>query len=372
MADKIVIQREEIVKALQLIVNLAERKQLVQVLSHVLVRVEGSRITFTASDSEIEVSSYIDSQDVWSDAPFTFAMPGKKVLDICRTLADGSMVELTRTDASLYIASDESNFTLPVLSADDFPLINTEQASFQVALEYNELKRLLSKVAFTVPLQDIRHYLTGVLLDFEGEKLQAIATDGHRLAAARAQLAQPVPENRQVIVPRRTVMELLRVLVENSDSMLTVSCNYQYFRVMHPRFQLISKLIEGRFPNWKRIIPKKGEIVVRLKTEDFARSVQRVNLLINEVFHSVVLTFMPGWLQLSSNNPGQEARDRLPLDYQGESFTILLNIEYLRDILKVVTASEIVMFLRREIGGIIIEEKNAGEGNLYVVMPIKQ
>lgn len=112
--------------------------------------------------------------------------------------------------------------------------------------------------------------------------------------------------------------------------------------------------------------------MVKISTEDFARSLQRVYLLINEVFRSVVLAFTPGWLELASNNPGQEARDRLPLDYEGEPLTILLNIEYLRDILKAVTASEIILYLRREIGGVIIEEKNAGEGNLYVVMPIKQ
>ena len=373
-ANQVTIRREELIKALQLIVSLSERKQMLPILSHVLVRVDNTRITFTASDSEIEVSSYLDchAPAFWSKTPFAFTMPGKKVLDICRTLTENSKVELTVTQNLLHIISCESHFTLSVLSNSDFPLIDTEQASFQIELEYNEFRRLLNKVAFTVPQQDVRYYLTGVLLDFDTNYLQAIATDGHRLSAARIKLMQAVAENRQIIVPRRTVMELLRILSDNDEDTLALSCNQQYFKVMHPRFQLISKLIDGRFPNWKRIIPKKGEVVVRLTTEDFARSLQRVYLLINEVFRSVVLTFTPGWLQLASNNPGQEARDRLPLAYQGKSLTVVLNIEYLRDILKVVTTSEIILYLKHELSGIIIEEKDADEGNLYVVMPIKQ
>lgn len=372
MANQISIVRDDLIKALQLIVNLAERKQLAPILALVLVQINGQRITFTASDSEIEISSYIDSLTPWTKEPCSFTMPGKKILDLCRTFVEGSMVTISEDKGILHLSSQESNFNFPILAADDFPLINAEQPPFQSQVEEKEFKRLIDKTAFNVPFQDIRHYLTGLLLDFSEQYVQAVATDGHRLAAARARLTQPTKESRQLIVPRRTIMELVRMLNNEEEGLLTISCNYQYIRIASARFQLTSKLIDGHFPNWKRIIPKKGEVVISVDAEKLSRSVQRINLLINEVFRSVSLTFADDWLQLDSNNPGQEAKDRVPISFKGETLTVLLNIEYLRELLKVVTAPEIIIYLQREIGGIVIEEKGASEGNLFVIMPIKQ
>ena len=157
---KITIRREELIKALQLVASLAERKPSTPILAYVLVRVEGKRIILTASDSEIEISSFIDADSEWWSKNYRFTMPGKKVLDICRTFGEGSMVELTSTRGALWITNQDSRFHLPILPAEDFPLIDTEHQSFKISFDATELKRLLNKTVATIPTQDIRHYLT--------------------------------------------------------------------------------------------------------------------------------------------------------------------------------------------------------------------
>ncbi len=408
------LKREELIRALQLIVNLSERKQQIPILTYLLVQVAGTRITLTASDLEMEISSFIESNDenLWSEQPLAFTMPGRKMLDICRLLTSNSLVKLTidPTNSQLQVASLESRFTLPILPSEQFPLIKVTHPAFAVNginLSSTQFRNLLLKTMFTIPLQDVRHYLTGLLLDFNTDQLQVIATDGHRLAAARTSLTTAVVQAKQLIVPRKTVVELSRILATNggnsgsnngdngnsgdnnsdetpasqssipsgyddNDELLTINYSAQYIQVTHSRFQLTSKLIEGHYPSWQRIIPKKGEIRIELPTEPLLRALQRVHLLVNEMFHSVILTFVDGWLKLDSNNPGQEARDRLPIAYHEAPLAIMLNIDYLRDILKVVTQDSLIIYLHRELGGIVLEEKNAPAGNLFVIMPIKK
>lgn len=365
------INRESLLKPLQLVAGVVERKQAVTILSHVLLSVYNKQLQLVGTDVELEMQGFSDF-DGKVETEGAVTLPGKKFLEICRALPEQSELEIIEENNRIIVSSGRSRFNLVTLPCSEFPRFKEEAYLVEISIKNKELKSLLEKTAFAIPQQDIRQYLNGLLFEIKDGSIQVIATDGHRLAMNS--IEAPVVDNSfaQIIIPRKGVFELMR-LVDDSDDELLIRLNNNHISVKGDEFCLLSNLISGKFPNYNKIIPKYGDKRLEFPRNDLKQVLTRVSVLTNEVFRSVSFQLRPGILCLMATNPEQEeAVEELPIDYQGENIDAVFNIGYLLDVLNCMTTELVCIFLRDNDGGIIMEEVNGKSNCLYVVMPIRQ
>ena len=323
--------QDKFLSVLQSVAGIVERRHTLPILANVLIRKTGSKLQLTSSDLEIQIRT---SAELGGDeGDFTTTVGARKLIDVLRSMPSDQTVSLESAQNKLILKGGKSRFTLQTLPAEDFPLVQ-EAASFGPVFSVPQkvLKELLSQVSFAMAVHDIRYYLNGILFVAEGKQLSLVATDGHRLAFSSATLDVEVPKQ-EVILPRKTVLEMQRLLSDKEGAIeMQFAGNQAMFSFDGMEF--VTKLVEGKFPDYNRVIPKNHKNIVTLGRAPLLASLQRTAILTSEKFKGVRLNIEPGTLRVASNNAEQEeAIDELDIDYGGDSIEIGFNVTYLIDAL---------------------------------------
>jgi DNA polymerase-3 subunit beta len=365
---KFTINREQLVKPLQQVASVVEKRQTLPVLSNVLVEVKDQQLILTGTDMEIEMVARLSLEGQTENGLIT--APARKLLDICKSLPADAQLEIQVTGDKFGLKSGRGRYSLATLPAADFPSLEGEMVGTVFALPPAELRDLIDKTAFSMAQQDVRYYLNGMLLELTKTGLRSVTTDGHRLALADMTLATPAADAGQIILPRKGVMELMRLLSETGENVdVTISRNH--LRVATPHYVFTSKLVDGKFPEYDRVIPKKNVAKAVVDKESLRQALSRVLVLSNEKYRGVRLQFSSGSLALQANNPEQEeAEEEVSINYQGEFLEIGFNIVYLLDILGNVSGDKVVMELGDgNSSALLFDESNSKA--VYVVMPMR-
>jgi DNA polymerase-3 subunit beta len=365
--------QEKLLAALQSVSGIVERRHTLPILANVLLQKEGGQTRLTTSDLEIQIRT---SAELGGDeGGFTTTIGARKLIDILRTLPSDQAVTLESTGGKLILKGGKSRFTLQSLPAEDFPLVQ-EAASFgpTFSVPQKTLKNLLGQVSFAMAVHDIRYYLNGILFVAEGKTLSLVATDGHRLAFASAQLDVEVPKQ-EVILPRKTVIELQRLLSDGGDAenppRIEMQFAHNQAKFSFGGMEFVTKLVEGKFPDYNRVIPKNHKNSVTLGRAPLLSTLQRTAILTSEKFKGVRLNLEPGTLRVASNNAEQEeAMDELDIDYGGDAIEIGFNVTYLIDALTNMHQDMVTIELTDSNSSALVTNPDDA-GFKYVVMPMR-
>jgi DNA polymerase-3 subunit beta len=323
--------QDKVLSVLQSVSGIVERRHTLPILANVMIRKTGASLQFTTSDLEIQIRT---SENLDGDTgDFTTTVGARKLIDILRTMPSDQTVSLESSQNKLILKGGKSKFTLQTLPAEDFPLVQ-ESANFGpvFSVPQKTLKDLLSQVSFAMAVHDIRYYLNGILFVAEGKQLSLVATDGHRLAFASATLDVEVPRQ-DVILPRKTVIEMQRLLGD-ADGAIEMQFASNQAKFSFDGMEFVTKLVEGKFPDYNRVIPKNHKNSITLGRQSLLASLQRTAILTSDKFKGVRLNIDPGTLRVASSNAEQEeAIDELDIDYGGDSIEIGFNVTYLIDAL---------------------------------------
>jgi DNA polymerase-3 subunit beta len=323
--------QDKVLSVLQSVAGIVERRHTLPILANVLLRKTGSQVQLTTSDLEIQIRTTADFDG--DSGNFTTTIGARKLIDILRTMPADQTVSLESSQNKVILKGGKSRFTLQTLPAEDFPLVQ-EAATFGpvFSVPQKTLKDLLNQVSFAMAVHDIRYYLNGILFVAEGKQLSLVATDGHRLAFANATLDVEVPRQ-EVILPRKTVLEMQRLL-SDAEGAIEMQFASNQAKFSFGGMEFVTKLVEGKFPDYNRVIPKNHKNSVTLGRVPLLASLQRTAILTSEKFKGVRLNIEPGTLRVASNNAEQEeAVDELDIDYGGDSIEIGFNVTYLIDAL---------------------------------------
>ena len=364
---KFKIQREAFLKPLQQIIGVVERRQTLPVLGNILVQADGQGLTLTATDLEVELVARLP-MEVEQTGETT--LPARKLLDICRTLPDGAQIELTVDQDRAVVRSGKSRFTLATLPASDFPVVEELKNTQAFRFPQKDLKELIDRTHFSMAQQDVRYYLNGLMLELDKKGIRCVATDGHRLALCELAAKTGVGDNQQVIVPRKGVQELLRLL-ENEDAEVDIQIGGNHIRVSMPAIRFTSKLIDGRFPDYKRVLPKGGDKEIQADRNVLRQALARTSILSNEKYRGIRLSLDEKVLKIQAHNPEQEeAEEELEIDYGGNTLEIGFNVTYLLDALAALPGENVRIILSDANSSCLIEDAGAGHCR-YVVMPMR-
>jgi DNA polymerase-3 subunit beta len=361
------LSREALLKPLQQVVGVVERRQTLPVLSNLLVDVRGVELSLTGTDLEVEMVARAVVEDA-EDGETT--IPARKLFEIVRALPDGCRVTVVVSGDKATVSAGRSRFTLATLAANDFPSVDALEGVERVSLSEALLKDLIERSAFAMAQQDVRYYLNGLLFDLRGDSLRCVATDGHRLALCEAALPGGTGTKRQIIVPRKGVLELQRLL-EGGDRLVELELARNHLRLRREDVSFTTKLIDGRFPDYEAVIPIGADKTVELDREVLRSALQRAAILSNEKFRGVKLEASPGQLRIVAHNPEQEeAHEELEVDTRIEGLAIGFNVTYLLDALAALKGEAVVLNLRDANSSVLVREKDSDRSR-HVVMPLR-
>ena len=360
--------QENIVAALQSVVGIVERRHTLPIFANVMIQKTPQSVQLTSSDLEIQIRTEADLGG--DNANFTTTVGARKLMDILRSMPSDQMVSLESQQSKLILKSGKSRFTLQTLPAEDFPLVQ-ESPSFgpMFSIPQKTLKELLHQVSFAMAVHDIRYYLNGILFVAEGKQLSLVATDGHRLAYTSATLEVEVPKQ-EVILPRKTVLELLRLL-SDKEGMIDMQFANNQAKFKFEGKEFVTKLVEGKFPDYNRVIPKNHKNSVTLGRVTLLNTLQRTAILTSDKFKGVRINLETGLLRVAASNAEQEeAVDELEIDYNGDSIEIGFNVTYLIDVLTNMSQDMVRMDLADSNSSVLVTM--AENPNFkYVVMPMR-
>ncbi|MCX7562005.1 DNA polymerase III subunit beta [Xanthomonadaceae bacterium XH05] len=362
------IQREVLLKPLQQVVNVVERRQTMPVLANLLVCVTENAVSFTGSDTEVEM---VARTNVDSDTqPGETTIPARKLFDITRALPDGSLLKFTLNGERIGITAGRSRFTLATLPARDFPSTENLEVVEQVVLPEATLRELIERTSFAMAQQDVRFYLNGLLFDLRENQLRCVATDGHRLALCEAELETGANTRRQLILPRKGVIELQRLL-EGGDRSIELEVGRNHLRVRREDVTFTSKLIDGRFPDYDAVIPIGADKEARIEREVLKAALQRAAILSNEKYRGVKIEFSHGQLRIIAHNPEQEeAVEEIEAQTTVDNLSIGFNVTYLLEALNALRDDEVVLSLRDANSSALVRE-GSNSRSRHVVMPLR-
>lgn len=364
--------QEKVLSALQAVAGIVERRHTLPILANVLIRKNGGEVELTTSDLEIQVRT---TAELGGDGgSFATTVGARKLIDILRSMPADQTVTLSAAQNKLTLQGGKSRFTLQTLPADDFPLVQ-EAADFgpMFSVPQKTLKSLINQVHFAMAVHDIRYYLNGILFVAEGKNLTLVATDGHRLALAQATLDVEIPKQ-EVILPRKTVLELQRLLKDEKDGdegAIEMRFAGNQAKFVFSGMEFVSKLVEGKFPDYNRVIPKNHKNAVVLGRVPLLASLQRAAILTSEKFKGVRVNIEPGVLRIASSNAEQEeAKEELEIDYNGDAIEIGFNVTYLIDALTNMSQEMVKVELQDTNSSALITVPEQA-GFKYVVMPMR-
>jgi DNA polymerase-3 subunit beta len=359
--------REALLKPLQAVIGVVERRQTMPILANVLLVAQDGQLSITATDLEVEL---VASGEVDVESPGEVTVPGRKLLDICRALPENASVAISQTGEKVTIKSGRSRFTLTTLPAAEFPTVEDINADDALELPQSTVQTLLEKTHFSMAQQDVRYYLNGLLIETSSEYLRAVATDGHRLALCQVALeaGKKMPE-KQVIVPRKGVLELQRLM--SGEGGLTLELGTNHIRIQLEGIRFTSKLIDGRFPEYDRVIPKDTSNELVADRQLLKSALQRTSILSNEKYRGIRLIIKEGAIMLQAHNPEQEeAEDEMEVTYSGDDIEIGFNVTYLLDALGAIESDEITLSVLDGNSSCLLREPGNDDCK-YVVMPMR-
>ena len=366
---KFTISREALLKPLNLVAGVVERRQTLPILANVLLVLEGDRLALTGTDLEVELVGRVQLKQAGADGEVT--VPARKLVDICKSLPEGSEIEFSAQDNKVKVKSGRSRFTLSTLPAREFPNVEDSMGTHQFALQQGQLRRLIDRTAFAMAQQDVRYYLNGMLWELKGQQLRVVATDGHRLAMCTLPEKISVTDDTQVILPRKGVLELARLLLDDeADIAIVIGSNH--IRATTENFTFTSKLVDGKFPDYQRVLPRSPDKIVLGARLELRQAFTRTAILSNEKYRGVRLKVTTNSLDIVANNPEQEeAEETVPVEYQGDSLEVGFNVSYLLDVLGVLSGEQIKLSLSDPNSSALLEESDDNGDSLYVVMPMR-
>lgn len=364
---KLQVGRNELLSALQSVIGVVERRQTLPVLSNFLLETRDDELIVTGTDLEIELESKARVQNI---APGRVTVPARKFFDICRGLPEGADISLESTGDRATLRSGKSRYTLSCLKADEYPAMGRVTDGRTLVLKHTELKRLIERTQFAMAQQDVRYYLNGMLLEINSKRIRTVTTDGHRLAMSEIARETGFIEAVQIIIPRKAVLELGRLL-EAGEEEVTLIVAAGQLQADLDMVRLTTKLIDGRFPDYERVIPDSGDKRLQARCDSVKRALGRAAILSNEKFRGVRLQLESGKLVLQTHNPEHdEAEDDLEVDYSGSPMEIGFNVNYLLDALGALTGDEFVMELKNsDSSGLVYALDDPS--SKYVVMPMR-
>lgn len=364
---KTTIKRENLLAPLQQVIGAVERRQTLPILGNVLLKSSGGDLSLTATDLEIEMIASIDAE---SSEDFQTTLPARKLLDICKALPSSATINFSVEENKVSLTSARSRFSLASLPARDFPGLDEIETQESFSLPQNIFKSLFDKTSFAMAQQDVRYYLNGILMEISPGKIKLVATDGHRLALSEIDIDTEVGEEKQIIVPRKAVLELSRLL-ESADNPVKCILSQNHLRVETDSLVFTTKLIDGKFPDYQRVIPVDGNKTMEVNREILKQAMSRIAILSNEKYRGIRLALSAGNLSIQANNPDQEeAEEELQVDYAEADVEIGFNVTYLIDVLNVIQSEKVQIKLKDSNSSAIISDSE-DDSSLYVVMPMR-
>ena len=365
---KFTISRDALLRPLNLVAGVVERRQTLPILANVLMVLDGDRLALTGTDLEVELVGRVQLPAPGESGEVT--MPARKLVDICKSLPEGSEIEFNVQDSKVTVKSGRSRFTLATLPAREFPNVEDSMGTHQFTIKQGQLKRLIDRTGFAMAQQDVRYYLNGMLWEIKGKQLRVVATDGHRLALCTLPGTIDASDDTQVILPRKGVLELARLLLED-DADIAIVMGSNHIRATTDDFTFTSKLVDGKFPDYQRVLPRSPDKIVLGSRLELRQAFTRAAILSNEKYRGVRLKLTKDSLDIVANNPEQEeAEESVPVDYQGESLEVGFNVSYLLDVLGVLSGERVQLSLSDPNSSALLEESEAGD-SVYVVMPMR-
>ena len=362
-----VISREALLKPLQLVSGVVERRQTLPVLSNVLLVLKGEELSLTGTDLEVELVGRVRVNQAQTAGAVT--VPARKLLDICKALPDDAMLEFALTENKFVVKAGRSRFSLTTLPASEFPNVEEEADTFALTLPQTKLAQLLDSTSFAMAQQDVRYYLNGMLFEISPDYLRVVSTDGHRLALETHEVRNDITSMQQLILPRKGVMELSRLL--SDDGEITLVFGQNHIRASVADFTFTSKLVDGKFPDYNRVVPKNGNKTVLGDCQALRQGFTRASILSNEKYRGVRVVLTAGELKIFANNPEQEeAEEVVAVDYQGEDLEMGFNVSYLIDVLSTLRSDQAKITLLDASNSALIESTDDSNA-MYVVMPMK-
>lgn len=361
------LKRDELLKPLSYVAGVVERRQTLPILAYLLLKADGNEISMTGTDLEVELT--VNGQAKVGVAGEAM-LPARKLLDICRALPAEAEIDLRKDGNKVVVKAGRSRFSLLTLPVADFPSLPAANWELSLTLPQQVLRGLLEQTHFCMAQQDVRYYLNGVLLETTGATVRAVATDGHRMALAEHQMGKPVGSEKQVIVPRKGVQEMIRIL-EATESPVALELGPNHMRIRTSELTFTSKLIDGRYPDYTKVVPTNQTKSLEIGREMVREALNRVAILSNEKYRGVRLALAPKSLRVSAHNPEQEeANEDLSVDYRGEALEIGFNVGYLLDSLNALRTDQVVLGLSDSNSSCTLRSPSAATP-LYVVMPMR-
>lgn len=363
---KFSISRDALLKPLNLVAGVVERRQTLPILSNVLLSLEGNQLSLTGTDLEVELVGRVELAAAGIDGEIT--VPARKLVDICKSLPDSAEIEFSVDSGKAMVKAGRSRFTLSTLPASEFPSVEEGAGELTLELPSSVIKRLIDRTGFAMAQQDVRYYLNGMLLELKSGQLRMVATDGHRLALCTA--SEPVSAgDASVIIPRKGILELARLLEGDDTLRLVIGSNH--VRAANRQFTFTSKLVDGKFPEYERVLPKSPDKTVIGDRLELKQAFTRTAILSNEKYRGVRLKLTNDALDITANNPEQEqAEESVAVEYQGDDLEVGFNVSYLLDVLSVLDGEKVRFSLADSASSALMEEAEAGD-SLYVVMPMR-
>lgn len=345
---------------------MVERRQTLPILSNVLLSLEGTQLSLTGTDLEVELIGRVEVEAGAIDGEIT--VPARKLVDICKSLPDSSQIEFTVDSGKATVKAGRGRFTLSTLPATEFPSVDESAGDQTLEIAQSVVKRLIDRTAFAMAQQDVRYYLNGMLLELKAGRLRMVATDGHRLALCTAKEAVSTGDA-AIIIPRKGVLELSRLLDTDESIRLVIGSNH--IRAANQQFTFTSKLVDGKFPEYERVLPKSADKTVIGQRLELRQAFTRTAILSNEKYRGVRLKLSTDTLDITANNPEQEqAEEVVAVEYQGDELEVGFNVSYLLDVLSVLDGEQIRLSLSDSASSALLEEADEGD-SLYVVMPMR-
>lgn len=365
---KFSISRDALLRPLNLVAGVVERRQTLPILSNVLLVLDDGQLSLTGTDLEVELVGRVKLEAPGVGGEVT--VPARKLVDICKSLPDGSNIEFTAEDSKVTVRSGRSRFTLSTLPAGEFPSVEESAGTHQLVVRQGQLRRLVERTGFAMAQQDVRYYLNGMLLELKDGRLRVVATDGHRLAMCTLPTIVEGAADIQVILPRKGVLELARLLLDE-DEEITVVLGTNHLQATTAEFKFTSKLVDGKFPDYERVLPRAPDKIVTGSRLELRQAFTRTAILSNEKYRGVRLKLASDVMEIVANNPEQEqAEEQVPVNYQGDGVEIGFNVSYLLDVLGVLSGENVKFSLSDANSSALLEESEDGD-SLYVVMPMR-
>ncbi|WP_321283377.1 DNA polymerase III subunit beta [uncultured Vibrio sp.] len=364
---KFTIERSHLIKPLQQVSGALGGRPTLPILGNLLLKVEENVLSMTATDLEVELVSKVTLEGDFEAGSIT--VPSRKFLDICRGLPDDAIITFVLEGDRVQVRSGRSRFSLATLPANDFPNIEDWQSEVEVSLIQADLRTLIDKTQFSMANQDVRYYLNGMLFEIDGTILRSVATDGHRMAVSQTELGADFAQ-KQIIVPRKGVQELVK-LMDAPEQPVVLQIGNSNVRAEVNNFIFTSKLVDGRFPDYRRVLPQNTNKTLIASCDELRQAFSRAAILSNEKFRGVRVNLADTEMRITANNPEQEeAEEMLDVSFEGEPIEIGFNVSYVLDVLNTLRCENVRVSMSDANASALIENAD-DDSAMYVVMPIR-